>query len=134
MKDLAEQNLQQGQAYLADNAQCQGVYVRESGLQYRVIRSGEGKRPRLLDRVRVHYRGRLIDGTEFESSYVRDEPVWLPVSGVIEGWSEALQMMHEGGLWELTIPAELAYGRQGAGGDIGPNTTLIFEVELLEVE
>lgn len=136
MKHSAEEGIRQGLDFLGENARRDGVEVMESGLQYRVIRDGrrDGKRPRLLDRVRVHYRGRLIDGTEFESSYVSNEPVWLPVSGVIEGWSEALQLMREGALWELTIPSQLAYGQQGAGGDIGPDATLIFEVELLKVE
>lgn len=134
MKNVAKDNLRLGRKYLADNAKCEGVHVLESGLQYRAIRSGSGKCPQLLDRALVHYRGRSIDGVEFESSYDTDEPVWLPISGVIEGWSEALQLMHEGDLWELTIPSDIAYGEQGAGGDIGPNATLVFEVELLEVE
>jgi len=134
MKGSAEENRRLGLVYLAENARREGVHVLESGLQYRVIRDGNGKLPELLDRVKVHYRGRLIDGTEFESSYESNEPVWLPVSGVIEGWSEALQMMSEGALWELTIPSELAYGQHGAGADIGPNATLVFDVELLEVQ
>ncbi len=134
MNNFAQDNLQQGQAYLAQNAKNEDVCVLASGLQYRVITSGEGKAPTLSDRVRVHYRGKLLDGTEFDSSYSRNQPLTFPVSGVIAGWVEALQLMHEGDTWELTIPSDLAYGLQGAGGDIGPNATLIFEVELLAVE
>lgn len=121
-------------AYLAENAKKDGVVVTESGLQYRVIEEGKGMQPSRTSRVTVHYRGRLIDGLEFDSSYGRGEPATFPVNGVIAGWTEALQLMQEGAKWELTIPAELGYGTRGAGRDIPPNATLVFDVELISVE
>lgn len=129
---LAEQNLMEGQAFLEANQAKEGVVTTDSGLQYKVIEPGEGARPTAEDVVRVHYRGTLLNGTEFDSSYARGEPAEFPVNGVIAGWTEALQLMNEGAKWELYIPAELAYGERGAGGDIGPNSVLIFEVELLK--
>nr|WP_255938855.1 FKBP-type peptidyl-prolyl cis-trans isomerase [Kordiimonas sp. SCSIO 12610] len=121
-------------AYLEENAKKEGVKVTESGLQYRVIEEGKGVQPSRTSNVTVHYRGRLIDGLEFDSSYARGEPATFPVNGVIAGWTEALQLMQEGAKWELTIPAELGYGTRGAGRDIPPNATLVFDVELISVE
>lgn len=120
-------------AYLAANRTKPGVVVTPSGLQYRVIKAGTGRKPYASDQVTVHYRGTLIDGKEFDSSIARNEPATFPVGGVIAGWIEALQMMPEGSKWELVIPANLAYGSRGAGGVIPPDATLIFEVELLKI-
>ena len=119
--------------FLEENANQEGVMVLASGLQYTIIKSGNGKTPTLQDLVTVHYRGTFIDGNVFDSSYDRGEPIRFPVSGVIAGWTEALQLMKEGDQWKLFIPAHLAYGETGAGGVIPPSATLIFEVELLEV-
>lgn len=130
----AEKNLAESEAYLKEHAAKEGVETTESGLQYRVIEAGDGPKPELTDTVEVHYRGTLIDGTEFDSSYERGEPVTFPVNGVIPGWTEALQLMSEGAKWELAVPADLAYGPGGTGGPIGPNQALLFEVELLEVK
>ena len=129
----AEKNKTEGEAYLAENATKEGVTVTETGLQYKVLTAGDGAQPTAEDTVSVHYRGTLIDGTEFDSSYSRGEPATFPVQGVIAGWTEALQLMKVGDKFELTIPSDLAYGPGGTGGDIGPNATLIFEVELLDV-
>lgn len=120
-------------AYLETNKTKDGVTVTESGLQYRVLEAGDGAQPTAEDLVTVHYAGRFIDGTEFDSSYKRGEPIEFPVGRVIPGWVEAMQMMHVGDKWELTIPSELAYGPRGAGDVIPPNSTLVFEVELLGV-
>jgi FKBP-type peptidyl-prolyl cis-trans isomerase len=120
------------QAYLDDNKGKEGVQVTESGLQYRVLESGEGGSPAPSDLVTVHYAGRLVDGNEFDSSYKRGEPAQFPVNRVIPGWQEALQLMKVGDKFELVIPSELAYGEQGAGGVIPGGATLIFEVEMLE--
>lgn len=122
-----------GTEYLAENAKKDGVKVTDSGIQYRVLNEGSGAKPTASDTVTVHYRGTLINGTEFDSSYARGEPASFPVSGVIKGWIEILPMMREGDKWEVTIPSELAYGERGAGKSIGPNETLIFEIELLQV-
>jgi FKBP-type peptidyl-prolyl cis-trans isomerase FklB len=132
--EQASRNLQQGEAFLAENAKKEGVTVLPSGLQYRVIEAGTGKSPTAQDMVTVNYRGRLVDGTEFDSSYERGEPATFPVGGVIPGWTEALQLMQEGARWELVIPSSLAYGERGAGQVIGPNAVLIFEVELLKIQ
>lgn len=129
---LAEKNLWEGRAFLNKNRQQPGVITSVSGLQYKVLEPGAGKRPGLQDRVAVHYRGQLLDGTVFDSSYQRGKPVTFPVQGVIPGWTEALQMMKPGAKWQLFIPPELAYGAQGTP-EIGPNATLIFDVELLEI-
>ncbi len=126
-------NLEEGQAFLAANAERDGVQVTESGLQYRVIEEGEGTRPTASDRVTVHYSGRLINGVEFDSSRARGEPATFGLSQVIPGWTEGLQLMREGGRYEFFIPSDLAYGEQGRPGPIGPNSTLIFDVELIEV-
>lgn len=130
---LAEENSAKGAAYMAENGARDGVVTTESGLQYEELKPGKGASPTASDTVKVHYRGQLIDGTEFDSSYARNEPVSFPLDGVIPGWTEGLQLMKEGGKSRLVIPAELAYGPGGMGNAIGPNETLVFEVELLEV-
>ena len=127
------QATEDGIAYLSKNANKDGVITTESGLQYEILKEGEGKKPSANDQVTVHYHGTLIDGTVFDSSVDRGEPATFPVNGVIPGWVEALQLMNTGSKWKLTIPANLAYGERGAGGIIGPNTTLIFEVELIKI-
>ena len=126
-------NQEEGSKFLSENAQQEGVVALPSGLQYKVIETGEGDKPGPSDVVKVHYEGRLIDGTVFDSSIQRGVPAEFPVNGVIAGWTEALQLMAVGSQWELYIPADLAYGAQGAGGVIGPNATLIFKVELLDI-
>lgn len=128
-----EANLAASAAFLAENAARDGVVVTESGLQYEVISAGEGATPTSDDVVEVHYRGTLIDGTEFDSSYSRNQPATFGVTQVIPGWVEALQMMPVGSKWKLAIPADLAYGAGGAGATIGPNAALMFEVELLSI-
>ena len=127
------ENLKIGEAFLSENAKREGVTTRASGLQYVVIRKGAGDRPAASDRVEVHYTGKLIDGTVFDSSVERGVPATFGVTQVIPGWVEALQLMREGDKWRLYIPSTLAYGENGAGGVIGPNMTLIFDVELLRV-
>lgn len=131
-EQLAAANRAEGEAYLAENAEQEGVTVTDSGLQYRELESGDGATPAADDTVQVHYEGTLIDGTVFDSSYQRGEPVSFQVGQVIEGWQEALQLMSVGDTWEVVIPAELAYGAQGQG-PIGPHETLIFKVELLDI-
>ena len=126
-------NQEEGSKFLSENAQQEGVVSLPSGLQYKVIETGEGDQPGPSDVVKVHYEGRLIDGTVFDSSIQRGVPAEFPVNRVIAGWTEALQLMTVGSQWELYIPADLAYGAQGAGGVIGPNATLIFKVELLDI-
>ncbi|HBM84140.1 MAG TPA: hypothetical protein DD459_10765 [Halieaceae bacterium] len=128
-----EANLAASEAFLAENATREGVVVTESGLQYEVIEAGEGASPNVEDTVEVHYRGTLVDGTEFDSSYKRGETVSFGVGQVIAGWTEALQLMSPGAKWKLFIPADLAYGPGGAGNLIGPNAALVFEVELVSV-
>ncbi len=123
----------EGQKYLEENRNREGVSSTESGLQFRVLTQGEGPIPSRKDQVRVHYTGKLIDGTVFDSSVARGEPAEFPVSGVIAGWIEALTLMPVGSKWELTIPHNLAYGDRGAGASIPPFSTLVFEVELLEI-
>ena len=123
-----------GADFLANNAKKAGVTVTDSGLQYEVIQSGEGLSPSRTDRVTVHYRGTLVDGREFDSSYKRGKPATFPLNRVITGWTEGLQLMKEGDKWRLFIPSNLGYGSRGAGDLIGPNETLIFEVELLKIE
>ena len=129
----AEANVEKGKAFLAENKTKEGIIETASGLQYRVIKEGEGKTPRATDTVETHYEGKTIDGTIFDSSIKRGTPVSFPVNGVIQGWQEALQLMKEGASYELFIPFDLAYGENGAGSAIGPYETLIFEVELLKV-
>ncbi|MDO8861778.1 FKBP-type peptidyl-prolyl cis-trans isomerase [Haliea sp. E1-2-M8] len=129
----AEANQAAAEAFLAENAAREGVVVTESGLQYEVIAAGEGDSPGPEDTVEVHYRGTLVDGTEFDSSYKRGETVTFGVSQVIAGWTEALQLMAPGAKWNLYIPSDLAYGPGGAGNLIGPNAALVFEVELIDI-
>ena len=133
-KQLAEKNKKEGEAFLAANKTKEGVKTLPSGLQYKVIKEGTGKTPTEKDSVVCNYRGTLIDGTEFDSSYKRGQPATFQVKGVIPGWTEALQLMKEGSKWELFIPSNLAYGERGAGNTIGPDATLIFEVELISVK
>lgn len=120
--------------FLMENKNKEGVVTLPSGLQYKVIKEGTGRTPTATDTVSTHYRGTLLDGREFDSSYKRNEPTEFPVNRVIKGWTEALQLMKEGAKWMLYIPPHLAYGERGAGGLIGPNETLIFEIELLKVK
>jgi FKBP-type peptidyl-prolyl cis-trans isomerase FklB len=134
MKQQAEKNKAEGEKFLAENGKKEGVKTLPSGLQYQVIAEGAGKSPKTTDTVTTHYRGTLVDGTEFDSSYKRGAPATFPVSGVIAGWTEALQLMKEGAKWRIFLPPALAYGERGAGRDIGPNATLIFEVELISVQ
>ncbi|MCW9710391.1 FKBP-type peptidyl-prolyl cis-trans isomerase [Avibacterium sp. 21-586] len=124
---------EEGKAYLAENAKKDGVKVTDSGLQYEVLVEGSGKIPSKQDQVRIHYTGTLIDGTVFDSSVKRGQPAEFPVTGVIAGWVEALSMMPVGSKWKLTIPHNLAYGERGAGASIPPFSTLVFEVELLDI-
>lgn len=132
-EELAEKNKKDGEDFLAANRQKDGVVALDSGLQYKIIREGNGDIPKATDKVKVHYRGTLIDGTVFDSSYERGVPAEFFVRGVIKGWTEALQRMKTGAKWQLYIPSELAYGERGTGSSIGPNQTLLFEVELLEI-
>jgi FKBP-type peptidyl-prolyl cis-trans isomerase FklB len=131
---LGEKNRKEGEAFLAANKKKEGVKTLASGLQYKVIKPGTGKKPKSTDTVTTHYRGTLIDGTEFDSSYNRGQPATFPVHGVIPGWTEALQLMEEGAKWQLFVPSKLGYGERGAGQAIGPNAALIFEVELISVQ
>ena len=134
MQKLSEKNKADGEKFLAENAKKEGVKTLPSGLQYKEIAPGTGKSPKTADTVTTHYKGTLIDGTEFDSSYKRGEPATFQVSGVIPGWTEALQLMKEGAKWQLFVPSNLAYGERGAGREIGPNATLVFEVELISVK
>lgn len=135
MKELGEKNKKEGEAFLAENKKKEGVVTLPDGLEYKVIKAGHGKKPKATDTVTVHYKGTLIDGTEFDSSYSRGNPATFPLNGVIPGWTEALQLMNEGAKWQLFIPHQLAYAERGAaGGRIGPNATLIFEVELVSIQ
>jgi FKBP-type peptidyl-prolyl cis-trans isomerase len=131
---MSDDNKKKGDEFLAQNKAKEGVVTLPSGLQYKVIKAGSGPKPKLTDTVTTHYRGTLINGSEFDSSYKRNAPVSFPVNGVIKGWTEALQLMETGSKWQLFIPSDLAYGPNGAGGVIGPNETLIFEVELISVK
>lgn len=123
-----------GEKFLAENKKKAGVKTLDNGIQYKVLAQGKGKKPTLASSVVAHYRGTLINGKEFDSSYKRGEPATFPLNGVIKGWQEVLPMMAEGSKWQVWIPSDLAYGSNGAGGDIGPNETLIFEIELIEVK
>jgi FKBP-type peptidyl-prolyl cis-trans isomerase FklB len=133
-EEVSKKNKAEGEAFLAENKKKEGVKTLPTGLQYKVIKAGTGKKPKSNDTVTTHYRGTLINGTEFDSSYKRGQPVTFLVSGVIPGWTEALQLMEEGAKWQLFIPPNLAYGERGAGGVIGPNATLIFEIELISIQ
>ncbi len=130
MSDIA---LAKGEKFLEDNAKKEGVIVTASGLQYKVITPGTGKSPKATDTVEVHYEGTLIDGTVFDSSYRRKQSIEFPLNGVIAGWTEGVQLMQEGAKYRFFIPSRLAYGARGAGGVIGPNQALIFDVELIKV-
>jgi FKBP-type peptidyl-prolyl cis-trans isomerase FklB len=134
MKEETEKNRQEGEAFLARNRTREGVKTLPDGLQYSVMKAGAGRIPRPTDMVVVNYRGTFIDGTEFDSSYRRGQPLVFPVNRVIKGWTEALQLMRVGSKWQLFIPPQLAYGPQGAPPAIGPNETLIFELELLSIQ
>lgn len=134
MKEAGEKNKTAGEAYLAKNKAAEGVKTTASGLQYKVLKEGNGKAPAAADTVSVHYKGTLIDGTTFDSSYDRGQPATFPVNGVIKGWTEALQLMKTGSKYQLVIPSDLAYGESGAPPQIGPNSVLVFEVELISIE
>jgi FKBP-type peptidyl-prolyl cis-trans isomerase FklB len=134
LKEEAEKNLAESKAFLEENKKKDGIKTLPSGLQYKILTEGSGKTPKATDTVTVHYRGTLINGTEFDSSYKRSQPVTFQVNGVIRGWNEALQLMKGGSKWQLFIPPELAYGERAAGPQIPPNSTLIFEVELISVK
>lgn len=134
MQQAGEANKKEGDAFLATNKGKEGVFTLASGLQYKVLTSGAGPKPTASDSVVCNYRGTLIDGKEFDSSYKRGQPATFPVGGVIKGWTEALQLMPVGSKWQLFVPSELAYAERGSGPDIGPNATLIFEVELLSIQ
>lgn len=131
---IAQKSKEAGETFLAENAKNEGVVQTDSGLQYKIIEAGEGVSPGAEDTVVVHYRGTLVDGTEFDSSYKRNTPATFPVNGVIPGWQEGIQLMKVGSKYNFFIPSELAYGAKGAGGAIGPHETLIFEVELQEIK
>jgi len=134
MQKSGEINKKAGDDFLAQNKTKEGVVALPDGLQYKILKEGTGPKPAATDSVVCNYRGTLLDGTEFDSSYKRGQPATFPVSGVIKGWTEAVQLMPVGSKWQLFVPAELAYGNRGAGSDIGPNSTLIFEVELLSIQ
>ena len=132
---MAEAELEKGEAFLKENAKKEGVKTTASGLQYKVLKEGEGKSPKATDTVQVNYRGTLIDGKEFDSSYKRGEPAEFPLNRVIPGWTEGVQLMKEGAKYQFTIPSKLAYGERGTpGGPIPGNATLVFEIELLKVK
>lgn len=133
-KEAGAKNAAAGEKFLAENKGKEGVKTTASGLQYKVVKEGDGPTPKETDTVETHYRGTLLDGTEFDSSYSRNAPATFPVNRVIKGWTEALQMMKVGSKYQLFIPPDLAYGERGAGQEIGPSSTLIFEVELLGIK
>jgi FKBP-type peptidyl-prolyl cis-trans isomerase FklB len=133
-KVLGEKNRKEGDAFLAENKSKEGVVALPSGLQYKILKAGDGPKPTTADTVTCNYRGTLLDGKEFDSSYKRGQPASFPVTGVIKGWTEALQLMPAGSKWQLFIPADLAYGDRQAGPDITPGSTLVFEVELLSIQ
>jgi FKBP-type peptidyl-prolyl cis-trans isomerase len=130
----ADSALERGQKFLKENASKEGVKTTASGLQYKITQEGTGRTPKASDTVVVHYKGTLIDGKEFDSSFKRGEPATFPLGAVIRGWTEGLQLVKEGGKATLYIPSDLAYGKRGAGGVIGPDETLIFEVELVKIQ
>jgi FKBP-type peptidyl-prolyl cis-trans isomerase FklB len=133
-KEAGDKNKKEGEAFLADNKTKEGVVVLPSGLQYKILKAGDGPKPTAADSVVCNYKGTLISGKEFDSSYKRGQPATFPVGGVIKGWTEALQLMPVGSKWQLFIPADLAYGDRQAGPDITPGSTLVFEVELLSIQ
>lgn len=132
-KLLGEKNLSEGKKFLEENKSKPGVKTTASGLQYIVVTEGKGPKPKVTDKVKTHYKGTLLDGTEFDNSYTRGQPLELEVNRVIKGWSEALQLMSPGSKFKLFIPSELGYGERGAGKQIGPNSVLVFDVELIEI-
>jgi FKBP-type peptidyl-prolyl cis-trans isomerase FklB len=134
VKEFAEKNKKDGETFLAANKAKDGVVTLPSGLQYKILKTGDGNKPGLDDKVVCQYRGTLLDGTQVDSSYERKEPSTFPLKGVIKGWTEALQLMPVGSKWQLFVPSSLAYGERGNGRSIGPNATLIFEVELLSIQ
>jgi FKBP-type peptidyl-prolyl cis-trans isomerase FklB len=134
MQQAAEVNKKEGDAFLAANKAKDGVVTLPSGLQYKILTAGTGPKPTATDSVVCNYKGTLLNGTEFDSSYKRGQPATFPVGGVIKGWTEALQLMPVGSKWELFVPSDLAYGQRGPGGGIGPNSTLVFEVELISIK
>ncbi len=134
MNEKAEENRKSGQAFLEKNGKDKMVTVLKSGIQYKITQAGKGKKPKASDTVVVNYRGTLIDGTEFDSSYKRGQPATFPVNGVIKGWQEVLQLMPTGSKWHVVIPSDLAYGPRGTGGPIGPNATLVFDIELIDIK
>ncbi len=131
--EISAKKQNESSTFLANNAKNDGFVVTASGLQYKIVEKGEGKSPTSEDKVIAHYTGKLLDGTVFDSSHDRGEPATFPVSGVIKGWQEALPMMKEGGKWQIVVPANLAYGDRGVGNLIGPNETLIFDIELVSI-
>jgi FKBP-type peptidyl-prolyl cis-trans isomerase len=133
-KELAEKNKKDGEEFLAANKGKEGVVTLTSGLQYKILKAGDGKKPGMDEQVVCHYRATFIDGTEFDNSHNRNQPATVPLRKAIKGWSEALQLMPAGSKWQLFIPPQLAYGQKGSGGTIGPNSTVIFEVELISVQ
>ncbi|MBI2992695.1 MAG: FKBP-type peptidyl-prolyl cis-trans isomerase [Gammaproteobacteria bacterium] len=132
--EQAKQNAEVGRKFLTENQKKDGVVQTASGLQYKVLKTGDGKKPALDSTVLVHYRGTLINGKEFDSSYSRGQPTEIPLHRVIKGWQEAVTMMQAGSKWEIYVPSALGYGEKQAGPDIGPNSTLVFEIELLEIK
>ena len=134
LKDLTEKNKSEGDAFLLENKSKEGVVALPSGLQYKILKAGDGPKPTASDSVVCNYKGTLINGKEFDSSFKRGQPATFPVNGVIKGWTEALQLMPVGSKWQLFIPPDLAYGERGAGADIQPDSTLIFEVELMSIQ
>lgn len=134
MQQVAETNKKEGEAFLAENKTKDGVVTLPSGLQYKILSAGTGPKPTATDSVVCNYKGTLLNGTEFDSSYKRGQPATFPVNGVIKGWTEALQMMPVGSKWQLFVPSDLAYGQRGPGAGIGPNSMLIFEVELISIQ
>jgi FKBP-type peptidyl-prolyl cis-trans isomerase FklB len=132
--EQATRNLEAGRKFMAENAKKEGVATLPGGVQYKVVRAADGAKPTLQDTVIVHYKGTLIDGKEFDSSYRRGEPATIPLQNVIKGWQDAVTAMPVGSKWEVWVPAQLGYGEQGAGKDIEPNSTLVFEIELLEIK
>lgn len=133
MAQVMNEKQAEAKTYMAENAKKDGVVTTDSGLQYQILEEGDGATPGAEDKVIAHYKGTLLDGTVFDSSYERGEPATFPVNGVIQGWQETLQMMKEGGKWRIVVPANLAYGPRGAGQLIGPNETLIFDIELIAI-
>ena len=134
MAEQGKKNEAEGKAFLAENSKKAGIKITSSGLQYEIVKAGTGKNPKISDQVETHYRGTFLNGDEFDSSYKRGKPATFPLSGVIPGWTEALQLMKVGGKWKIFVPYDLAYGKHGAGKMIGPNSTLIFEIELLAIK